>query len=222
MNNYVIELESLDAAGKHTQALNMKKYISDKYGRTYIQDYPKYDGFFGKLIGKFLRGEFGTVDEVSPELISAIYALDRMEDINKLNYLLEDDTTIIFDRYIYSNIFNAVKTDNPEKFMKWIEELEFDKLKNIKPDYVFYLHVDPSISIMQAENRGKKEFQAGKKDIHETNFNLLAAADKYYIEYANSHDWFIIDEMKDGKQLSKDEVFDLIKEKIDCIYGGIK
>jgi thymidylate kinase len=149
-------------------------------------------------------------------------ALDRMEDIHKLNYLLEDDTTIIFDRYIYSNIFNAVKTDNPEKFMKWIEELEFDKLKNLKPDYVFYLHVDPSISIMQSENRGKKEFQAGKKDIHETNFNLLAAADKYYIEYANSHGWFIIDEMKDGKQLSKDEVFDLIKEKIDCIYGGIK
>ncbi len=101
MNNYVIELESLDAAGKHTQALNMKKYIGDKYGRTYIQDYPKYDGFFGKLIGKFLRGELGTVDEVSPELISAIYALDRMEDIHKLNYLLEDDTTIIFDRYIY-------------------------------------------------------------------------------------------------------------------------
>ncbi len=106
--------------------------------------------------------------------------------------------------------------------MKWIEELEFDKLKNIKPDYVFYLHVDPSISIMQSENRGKKEFQAGKKDIHETNFNLLAAADKYYLEYAKSHGWFIIDEMKDGKQLSKDKVFDLIKEKIDCIYGGIK
>lgn len=222
MNNYVIELESLDAAGKRTQSLNMQKYINANYCKTYIQDYPKYNGFFGEIIGKFLRGDFGTINEVPAELISTIYALDRMEDIHKLNFLLEDDTTIIFDRYIYSNIFNAIKTNNPDAFMKWIEELEFNKLKNIKPDYVFYLHVDPSISIMQSDNRGKKEFQAGKKDIHETNFNLLTAADKYYLEYAKSHGWFIIDEMKGGKQLSKDEVFDLIKEKIDCIYGGIK
>lgn len=222
MNNYVIELESLDAAGKRTQSLNMQKYINANYCKTYIQDYPKYNGFFGEIIGKFLRGDFGTINEVPAELISTIYALDRMEDIHKLNFLLEDDTTIIFDRYIYSNIFNAIKTNNPDAFMKWIEELEFNKLKNIKPDYVFYLHVDPSISIMRSENRGKKDFQYGKLDIHETNFNLLNAADKYYLKYAESHDWFIIDEMKDGKQLSKDEVFDLIKEKIDCIYGGIK
>ena len=138
MNNYVIELESLDAAGKRTQSLNMQKYINANYCKTYIQDYPKYNGFFGEIIGKFLRGDFGTINEVPAELISTIYALDRMEDIHKLNFLLEDDTTIIFDRYIYSNIFNAIKTNNPDAFMKWIEELEFNKLKNIKPDYVFY------------------------------------------------------------------------------------
>ena len=103
MNNYVIELESLDAAGKRTQSLNMQKYINANYCKTYIQDYPKYNGFFGEIIGKFLRGDFGTINEVPAELISTIYALDRMEDIHKLNFLLEDDTTIIFDRYIYSN-----------------------------------------------------------------------------------------------------------------------
>lgn len=218
MNNYVIELESLDAAGKHTQALNMQNYINNKFGTACIQDYPKYDGFFGKVISKFLRGEFGTVEEVQPELISTIYALDRMEDVHKLDSLLDDDKTIIFDRYIYSNIFNAVKMNNPDEFMHWIEELEFKKLKNIKPDYVFYLHVDPSISIMRSKIRGKKEFQNDKEDIHETNIELLKNADEYYLKYAKEHNWFIIDEMKDGKQLSEEEVFNLIKSKIDSIY----
>lgn len=218
MNNYVIELESLDAAGKHTQALNIQQYINNKFGKAYIQEYPKYDGFFGNIIGKFLRGEFGTIDEVPAELISMVYALDRTEDIKYLNMLLEDDKTVIFDRYVYSNIFNAVKTDSPDKFMEWIETLEFTKLKNIKPDYVFYLHVDPSISIMRSENRGKKDFQNDKDDIHETNFELLKKVDEYYLKFAKEHNWFIIDEMQDGKQLSEEDVFNLIKEKIDKIY----
>ena len=41
---------------------------------------------------------------------------------------------------------------------------------------------------------------------------------KFALEFAKEHNWFIIDEMQDGKQLSEEDVFNLIKEKIDNIY----
>ena len=41
-------------------------------------DFPQYyHTFHGKTVAKFLRGEFGGIDQVSPYLASLAYALDR-------------------------------------------------------------------------------------------------------------------------------------------------
>ena len=60
----LIVLEGLDGAGKSTQLKMVTSYLSS-LGRTVeYQHFPRYDApVYGELIGKFLRGDFGAIDQ---------------------------------------------------------------------------------------------------------------------------------------------------------------
>ncbi len=53
-----------------------------------------------------------------------------------------------------------------------MEDLEFNQLGIIRPDYNIYLYLDPKISY-DMRNEGLKQYQNGKADIHESDFKLL-------------------------------------------------
>ena len=41
--------------------------------------FPHYEGFFGKLVARFLNGEFGALEAVDPHFSALLYAGDRLE-----------------------------------------------------------------------------------------------------------------------------------------------
>ena len=41
--------------------------------------FPRYDGFFGKLVARFLNGDFGQLDAVDAHFSALLYAGDRYE-----------------------------------------------------------------------------------------------------------------------------------------------
>lgn len=216
----LITYEGVDGSGKGTQSKLLKEYLISKGKKVVLYEFPRYNTFFGKIIARYLKGEFGTIETVPKELISIAYAADRKNVQNELKTYLDNGFIVICDRYTHSNLFQAAKVEKEKwnDIMDWVEEMEFEQFNIIKPDITFYLYVDINTTINRIESRGKRDYQNGKSDIHEENKDLLINASKCYLEYSKrpSNTWININQIKENnEQMNKDEVFNIIKEKIN-------
>lgn len=215
----IIAIEGADKAGKHTQTMNIVKYLRMQGIPTETLDFPQYKSFFGRLVKDYLNGKFGDVKDLPAEYTMLPYALDRLQHQDFIKSCINSGKWLVLDRYTYSNSFSVAK--NPKE--KWqekinyMEDLEFNQLGIIKPDYNIYLYLDPKIAF-NMRNSGLKEYQNGKPDIHESNFKLLYDVSDVYkmIAKQNPTTWTVIDEMKsDGQRMSINEVFAKITPIID-------
>ncbi len=74
-----IVIEGTDGSGKTTQfKLLYDRLIKEKV-KIETTDFPQYDNFSGAFVAKYLRGEYGTADEVGPYRGSIFYAVDRYD-----------------------------------------------------------------------------------------------------------------------------------------------
>lgn len=214
----LISTEGLDGSGKNTQVTLLQEFLEKEGYKVAKFSFPQYETLIGKVISSYLKGDYGDVKSVPYELICIAYGADRAQASNEIRNLLNAGYIVLADRFTYSNIFTAAKM--PEEkwlpFVEWIEEMEFNQLRVVRPDYNFYLHVDPEISLQRIKGRGKRDYQEGKEDIHENNEQLLRDTSKAYLKLANNNKrkWSIIDEMNsDGSQKSITEVFELLKNE---------
>lgn len=203
-------MKVFDASGKGTNVELLKESLERIGFQVIVYSFPQYKSTVGKVIANYLQGNYGNIDNVPYELICTAYAADRARFAEDIITYLDNGYIVLCDRYTYSNAFTVAKMpfEKWDNFINWIEDLEFNCLNVIEPDYNVYLHVDPTISRERIKERGKREYQNGKEDIHESNFNLLKSATEVYLHLANRKDnWIVIDEMKDGKQLPIEDVF---------------
>ena len=74
----LIVIEGLDGSGKSTQVKRLEKYLEEVSSELEYIHFPRYDSaVYGELIGKFLRGGFGSIDSVHPQLVALLYAEDN-------------------------------------------------------------------------------------------------------------------------------------------------
>lgn len=215
-------MKGLTEPGKGTNVELLEKALIELGYPVITYSFPQYESTVGKVIAEYLRGDYGSIENLSPKLLCVAYAADRARYAEDIFSYLENGYIVLCDRYTYSNMFNLAKMpkENWEQFIDWLEDLEFDCLGVVKPDYNIYLKVDPEISIEKIKSRGKREYQNEKEDIHESNFNLLKTANEAYLHFAEKRkDWIIIDEMEDGKQLPLERVF---AKLFSQVYDKIK
>ena len=73
-----IVLEGLDGAGKSTQIRMLRQLLAERGVESEYVHFPRFDApVYGELIARFLRGEFGGVNEVDPYLVALLFAGDR-------------------------------------------------------------------------------------------------------------------------------------------------
>lgn len=219
----VITFEGIDGSGKRTQVNKLAEYLKELGYKVKVFSFPVYEQPIGKVISSYLTGGFGDVNQVPHELICIAYGADRARLKEKFNFYINNGYIVLCDRYTYSNLFSAAKMDRSKRkqFIEWIENIEFNEMKVVKPDYNFFLYVDPSVSMERMKQRGNREYQQEKEDIHENNVQLLSDAAETYFDFSKGKkDWFIINQMKDGNQLPEDKVFLMIKDKIDIILNN--
>ena len=217
-------IEGLDGCGKSTQ-LELLKTLCDKQGVAYKYiHFPMLNqGVYGTLIAEFLRGEFGTLEQVHPKLVALLFAGDRMEHINTINGWLDEGYCVLADRYVYSTIaFQCAKLDDEAektRLKEWILDYEFNTNLLPHPDRSFFLnvpfsHVEKSLS--NARTGNDRDYLNGKQDIHEASLHFQRNVYNEYCKLLNEQDDLIQIDCFDanGNFLPKEEIHQKIANAI--------
>jgi dTMP kinase len=191
-----IVLEGIDGSGKHTQMDLLARALVSR-GVEFAQiGFPNYDGFFGKLVARFLNGDFGRLEAVDPHFSALLYAGDRLESKPQLESELAEGKTVVADRYIASNLAHQGARTPPEQraaFLRWLKQLEYEIYALPHEDLVVYLRVPPAEAQQLVAKKGKREYTQLERDIQEASSAHLEAASALYDELAKQPDWVTIE-----------------------------
>ena len=187
MQGKLLAIEGCDGSGKHTQAVMLLGHLEKDSGNAVLVSFPRYETFFGELVKKYLSGEFGSLEEVRPELAALLYSLDRYSALPFLEEQLRKGKTVVCDRYVASNIAHQAakfQGKEQEKFIEWIQAVE---ARMPKPTATVFLDlpVETSIGLMQG--------RSGERDIHEANKEYLEATRRVYLDLCGKEAWLSVD-----------------------------
>lgn len=226
----LIVIEGLDGAGKSTQIRLLSEHLNKRGIKNSYLHFPRMDSpFFGEMIARFLRGELGDVNQVDPYVVALLYACDRMDASRMISDWLVRGETVILDRYVYSNVgFQCAKLndeDEQQKLRKWIVDLEFDYYKIPRPDLNLFLDVPFQFTVERlTENRmgEDREYLKGKEDIHEKDLDFQERVRQIYLKQEGFDACFKVVNCYDNmnRVLKPNEIFNLIKEKVDRVIGA--
>ena len=213
-------IEGVDGAGKSTQIKMLQDFFTQMGYRNEYLHFPRTDAlYFGELIARFLRGEFGSLNEVDPYLVAMLYAGDRKDASEMLFRWLNEGRIVLLDRYTYSNIaYQCAKLGNTEaqdKLMNWILALEFEHFGIPRPSLNIFLDVPFSFTenkLSSARTGDDRSYLNGIRDIHEESLAFQKKVREIYVRVAkNDGNLALIDcSNRNGEMLSQPEIFDSI------------
>lgn len=213
----LIVIDGGDGSGKTTQSEMLSKYLKKNGIKVKTFDFPRYySSFHGKVVGRFLAGEFGGVNEVSPYLASLAYALDRAAAKSEMDEWLRHGGTIVSNRYATSNMAHQgarLPQDKRKEFLDWIDELEYKVHKIPREDIVIYLHVPWKVGMELTQKKGLRAYLGGKKDILETDENHRSESEAMYLSLSKKRkNWVVIECVIDGVILTKEMIHEKVLE----------
>lgn len=212
-----IVIDGTDGSGKGTQTELLVNALKAKGRDVITMDFPQYGKPSCFFVEKYLRGEYGTADEVGAKKASLFYALDRLDSAKQINDWLDEGKIIISNRYVSASMGHQtgkIKGDDArDEFLDWLNELEFEICGSPKPDEVIFLYMPPEIGQQLVDQKAAREYTQGKKrDIHEADINHLKNASDAYKYVANKFNWKTIVCNNGDQILSREEIHqDILK-----------
>jgi len=191
-----IVLEGTDGSGKATQLKLLVDFLKNQGHQVKQADFPQYyASFFGNLVGRFLKGEFGGINEVSPYLASLTYAGDRFEAKERIKKWLDQGKFVVSNRYVGSNMAHqTAKLPRGEQpiFLRFLEEMEYEIFEIPKEDIVIFLSVPVDIGQKLVDNKGKRKYVGGRKrDIHEADLPHQQKAFEMYLRLVKRYPYWV-------------------------------
>jgi dTMP kinase len=213
-------IEGVDGAGKSTQIKLLNNFfLKQGYSTEYLH-FPRTEApFFGELIARFLRGEFGSLNEVDPYLVAMIYAGDRKDASEQIKNWLKEGKVVLLDRYTYSNIaYQCAKMKGiaeQEKLMKWILSLEFDHFGIPRPDLNIFLDVPFAFTekkLLNARTGNDRTYLNGSTDIHEESMAFQKNVRDLYLKVSKADSRLAVVNCgnSEGIMLTPEEIFKII------------
>lgn len=216
MKGILIIVDGLNGSGKQTQTeMLVGRLIFDGY-KSKRFDFPQYESESGKLIKRYLKGEFGENGAVNPYLASLAYAIDRkMTYENEIKPLLDEGYVIICDRYTTSNMLHQTAyfetEEKKNEYLDWLLKYEYEYMKIPKPDEIIMLMVEPQITVGLMKDRNEK-------DIHEDDIEYIKRCYNTAHWLKDKYSWKSVNCVADGQMRSRkditDELYKIIQTKI--------
>ena len=213
----LIVIEGTDGSGKSTQFKLLTSRLEAE-NRTFQKlVFPQYAEESSALIRMYLGGQFGTKpSDVNAYAASTFYAVDRYASYKKVwGAYYENGGLIVSDRYTTSNAVHQASKEPVEKqpdFLKWLYDLEYDKLGLPAPDLVIYLDVPTDFT--EAMMRRREADTNTHADIHEQDLTYLATCRRTGKAAAEYYGWTVIQCVRDGKMRSIEDIHEEIYRHI--------
>ncbi len=210
-----IVIEGGDGSGKGTQTDLLIAYLKENDIPYAHLDFPNYDSFFGKLTAKFLRGELGKLEEVSPYFASLPFALDRNSAKEQIQTYLNEGKLLVANRYVSSNMAHQGSKikDETERtaFISWLEELEYSVHGIPKPDITIFLYMPwEKAKELTTKKNERSYLQGGAQDIQEADDNHRIDTEHMYTSLATNSSWRTINCVEHGTIVSKEQIHESI------------
>ncbi|MFH0749687.1 MAG: hypothetical protein V1917_02070 [Candidatus Gottesmanbacteria bacterium] len=212
----LIVIDGGDGSGKATQSALIQRVLEKQGKKVKYMDFPRYySSFHGRVVGRFLTGEFGSLDNVSPYLAALSYALDRASAKEEMDSWLSQGGILLSNRYATSSMAHQAAKLPEEKrkeFISWLDEMEYKVHKIPREDVVIYLYIPWKIGYELTLKKEQRKYTKGKLDIAEADMKHRAESEVMYLRLAKERkNWITIDCVSDkGTLLSKE----VIHEKI--------
>lgn len=226
-----IVLEGLDGAGKSTQIKLLRQMVEQAGWECEYLHFPRFDApVYGDLIARFLRGEFGSVEQVNPYLVALLYAGDRADAAALINGWMAEGKCVICDRYVYSNIgYQCAKVGDKQKraeLMEWILRTEFEEFAIPRPTLSLFLDVPFAFTeakLTAAREGADRDYLGGAQDIHEQSLDLQRRVREVYLAAAEGDERFgVVDCSNDqGGMASPEEIFARVRAQVErCLTSN--
>jgi len=223
----LIVLEGLDGAGKSTQLTMVSNYMESRGNKVEYLHFPRFDApVFGNLIARFLRGDFGSIEQVHPQLVALLFAEDRRDAAPMLRNWLDEGRCVVLDRYYYSNIaFQCSKLESAEESRRlrdWIIDVELGHFDIPAPDLNLFLDVPINFvdSKLSASRKGDdRAYLEGKSDIHEADIDFQIKVRNIYLEQCALDENFKRIDCSDGSgnMLPANDIFIKIRKELEAV-----
>lgn len=192
--------------------------------------FPRFDSpVYGQLIARFLRGEFGGVQEVDPYLVALIFAGDRADAAPQIRQWLAEGKAVVLDRYVYSNVgFQCAKLpagEERDRLADWIVNLEFGHNALPRPDLSLFLDVPFAFTerkLSEAREGDDRDYLQGGQDIHEASLQLQQDVRSVYLASASKDPSLRVVDCSDasGAMESPEGIFAKIRAELIPILGA--
>lgn len=180
---FIIALEGIDGSGKSVQFKRLHARLEAQGLRVGVLDFPCYDSFFGREIGKMLSNAEGvSAAVVDVKSMSLWYAMDRriafnQFDLGKYDVVLLNRSTMANAAYQGSRISDAIRA---EAFIQWIFDLEFMELQIPQPELFFIFDIPTATSRANVAKKGHRDYVGDDADVYEKDLAFLESVRKGY------------------------------------------
>ena len=213
MQGKLIVLEGIDGSGKSTQYKKLCERLEAE-GREFRRiTFPRYSEESSALIRAYLGGQFGSKPgDVNAYAASTFYAVDRFASYKTdWKEYYEKGGLILSDRYTTSNACHQgskLQGEERQRFLEWLYDFEFRLMDLPEPSLVIYLDIDLEVSRRQMLSRQNQTNTSA--DIHEKDFDYLAACLEAGRFAADHYGWRRIACMEHGEMRGIDSIHEEI------------
>jgi len=216
----LLAIEGIDGSGKGTQAARLAEAARAAGHSVASFSFPTYDGNpFSRAVAGYLNGEFGSADEVHPELAAMLYAGDRFHARPQLVAAIAEHDLVVCDRYVGSNAAHQGAKLGGEargELLAWLEEVEYGEFALPRPDLVVLLDAPVALARQLVGRKAARTYTTLEADIHEADAEHSHATRDLYLELAARNNWRVVStEADDGEPREVAEVGDEIWRAVE-------
>ena len=207
----LVVIEGIDGSGKGTQAARLDDALRAAGKRCVLFSFPRYqETQFGAKIADFLNGRFGRLDDVSPFLVSLLFAGDRFESRATLLKAIVDNDIVLCDRYVASNIAHqAAKVDGEERreLIRWVQYIEHNLYDLPRADQTIFLDVPVRHATQLIARKAQRTYTDRAADLQESDAEYLQKVHDVYRQLAtDGTGWSRIDCLCGDEIKSMDQI----------------
>ncbi len=213
-------LEGADGSGKGTQFKLLTERLKAVGYEVEVFDFPQYESDSSFFVKKYLNGELGPANQISPYTASLFFALDRYEASGRIRQALRDGKIVLSNRYVGSNMAHqGSKLRDPmeqRSFFVWEDSLEYQLLNLPRPNLNIFLRVPAETSFDLISKKQARSYTSESRDQHEKDLEHLRNSVKTYDLLCEifPNDFKAIDCMRDNQLMTIPEINNIIWEII--------